>query len=173
MTTMPGIVGQAAITVACWMRRGGSGVQFHAGTGSSGSTFAGLLLNSDNRVYFMITPDFPSIANSSTEWQHVAMTLRASTITGFINGMPVLSAAGPAVFPSLGTVWQLGKYQFGNAFNNGFADDFRAYSRALTSNEIKLLAMRRGIAYELAPRRRSSSAVLFNRRRRLLVGAHS
>lgn len=35
----------------------------------------------------------------------------------------------------------------------------------------KLLASRAGVAYELAPRRRASSGVVFNRRRRLLVGA--
>jgi hypothetical protein len=55
----------------------------------------------------------------------------------------------------------------------GLADDFAVYNRPLSSGEIKLRASRRGIAYELAPRRRSSSAVQFNRRRRLLIGAGS
>ena len=50
-------------------------------------------------------------------------------------------------------------------------DDVRIYTRALAPREMRLLATRRGIAYELAPRRRSSSAVQFNRRRRLLLGS--
>jgi hypothetical protein len=56
---------------------------------------------------------------------------------------------------------------------NGDIDDVRVFNRALSVSEIRLLATRRGIAYEMAPRRRSSSAVQFNRRRRLLIGASS
>ena len=55
----------------------------------------------------------------------------------------------------------------------GQIDDCRYYSRVLAEAEVKPLASRRGIAYEMAPRRRSSSAVQFNRRRRLLLGASS
>jgi len=51
--------------------------------------------------------------------------------------------------------------------------DLQVYNRALSPSEIRLLASRRGIAYEMAPRRRASSAVQFNRRRRLLIGASS
>ena len=58
-------------------------------------------------------------------------------------------------------------------FNGSCIDDVRVYNRALTPSEISLLASRRGIAYELALRRRASVAVQFNRRRRLLVGAGS
>lgn len=58
---------------------------------------------------------------------------------------------------------------------DGTLDDVRLYNRALSANEVLILASRRGIAYELAPRRRASAAVAasFNRRRRLLVGAGS
>jgi hypothetical protein len=45
------------------------------------------------------------------------------------------------------------------------------YNRVLSPAEAALCALRPGIAYELAPRRRSSSAVQFNRRRRLLLGS--
>jgi hypothetical protein len=55
---------------------------------------------------------------------------------------------------------------------NGQIDDVRVYNRVLSSSEIRLLSSRRGIAYELAPRRRASLvAAGFNRRRRLLIGA--
>ena len=50
-------------------------------------------------------------------------------------------------------------------------DGFRVYNRSISDSENILLARRRGIAYELAPRRRSSVLVAaFNRRRRLLLG---
>jgi len=49
-----------------------------------------------------------------------------------------------------------------NANNNrwlGFIDDVRIYNRALSPDEIRTLATRRGIAYEMAPRRRSQAQV--------------
>ena len=58
-------------------------------------------------------------------------------------------------------------------FENCKIQEASVWARTLSPNEIRILASRRGIAYELAPRRRSSSAVQFNRRRRLLVGAGS
>lgn len=55
----------------------------------------------------------------------------------------------------------------------GDFDDIRIYRRMLSMRDNKMLGSRRGISYELAPRRRSSVPVAsFNRRRRLLVGAH-
>lgn len=48
----------------------------------------------------------------------------------------------------------------------------RLYQRALSDNEIQLLATRRGIAYEMAPRRRSQEQVTTNRRRRIIIGAN-
>lgn len=53
-------------------------------------------------------------------------------------------------------------------------DDIRIYDRVLSDNAIRLLATRRGIAYELAPRRRHSASALFNpawaMRRSTLIG---
>ena len=155
-TTLPSLAGQPAVTLVSWMRRSASGDQFHAGTGSAGSLFSGMLLNSDNNVYFMVQPNFPSFPNSSVDWQCVALTLASSTIDGYINGVRVVSSAGPAVFPTLGTLWQIGKYQFGNQFNNGSCAEFRAYSRPLQAKEHRLLAIRPGIAYEVVRRRKTA-----------------
>ena len=55
----------------------------------------------------------------------------------------------------------------------GVLNDIAIYTRSLSPQEIRLRGSRPGIAYELAPRRISSSAVQFNRRRRLLLGASS
>ena len=45
-------------------------------------------------------------------------------------------------------------------YNNGTITDVMAYNRCLSAQEIRLLAARPGIAYELAPRRRSRVAVI-------------
>ena len=47
----------------------------------------------------------------------------------------------------------------------------KVWTYAMTDSMIRAFSLRPGIAYELAPRRRSSSAVQFNRRRRLLLGS--
>jgi hypothetical protein len=59
-------------------------------------------------------------------------------------------------------------YSGANHFN-GLIDDFRIHD---APNPGRSSLNRRGIAYEMAPRRGSSSAVQFNRRRRFLIGAH-
>ncbi len=45
-------------------------------------------------------------------------------------------------------------------FHNGGIDDVRLYSRLLSQKEKQALSSRRGIAYELAPRRRSRAVVI-------------
>lgn len=107
-----------------------------------------------------------------SRWTHVAATLSGTTGTLFIDGSQVASGSIAAVGASP-TGTDIGAYSdFGSGyFATGNLDDARIYTRTLNANEIRLLSSRRGIAYELAPRRRSSSAVQFNRRRRLLLGS--
>jgi hypothetical protein len=69
---------------------------------------------------------------------------------------------------------QFGRYN--NATTQRFAgslSDMRIYNRQLSPQEIALLAMRPGIAYEMAPRRRSGLSAGFRAhwvRRSLIVG---
>lgn len=109
-------------------------------------------------------------------WLHVALVVAATNlkllyINGDLAGTSTVNIArGTTTSPI-----HLGRS--GDGFANlglvGLQDDVLFYERVLPHKEIKLLAIRRGIASELAPRRRASTAVAFNRRRRLLVGAHS
>lgn len=107
---------------------------------------------------------------SSGVWYHAVLTATATTMQHWLNGVAAAPAtqaysatAGPVVIGS-----RSGTFSFG-----GSVDDVLIYNRILSASEIALLSRRRGIAYELVPRRRASSAVSFNRRRRLLVGASS
>jgi hypothetical protein len=52
-----------------------------------------------------------------------------------------------------------------DAFTDGQIDDVRLYGRALHSSEIRLLASRRGIAYEMAPRSWSAQQIAAYRAR--------
>ena len=115
-------------------------------------------------------------------WHHLAITFNPGVSSGsefFIDGQKVGSsftyssqAGSNDMDMSIGTALTTAPLnQPAAEYVNAAVDDPRLYYGLLSSNTIRLLASRRGIAYEMAPRRRSSSAVQFNRRRRLLLGA--
>jgi hypothetical protein len=109
-----------------------------------------------------------------SRWHMIAANYsRVTGITTYVDGIEVGNAsnAGYGDLSSTQTL-QLGRYPAASSFA-GNLDDVRVYNRLLSGWEIKLLATRRGIAYEMASRRRSSVQVVTgNRRRRLLIGAH-
>lgn len=107
-----------------------------------------------------------------TGWHHVLMTSTgggSQTFTIWVDGKLMIS--GTETITLVSTHLRIGANP-SDAFVNGKIDDCRLYNRVLSDGEIKRLASRRGVAYDLAPRRRASVAVQFNRRRRLLIGAH-
>ena len=107
------------------------------------------------------------------KWRHVTLNWNknANSVAGYLDGVQKFSEAQ--------TNWPttLPKFRIGAGFNtsrfwNGLMDDVRLYNRALSPNEIRTLATRPGIAYEMAPRRRSSAQVTTNRRRRIIIGGN-
>lgn len=58
-----------------------------------------------------------------------------------------------------------------NGFSNGIFGGLSIWSQPM-HNQVSLLCSRRGIAYEMAPRRRSSAQVTTNRRRRIIIGGN-
>ena len=116
------------------------------------------------------------------QWHHVSISvnLTTQTATATLNGAavtmtPTVVGTPPAVFKAkTSTTWTSSRIigsGGGSIYSLFQADDIALYNRALTLQESKTLATRRGIAYELAPRRRSSTAS-GNRRRRMLIGAN-
>ena len=107
-------------------------------------------------------------------WHLVAANYsRVTGITTYLDGVNIGNASTLTGDLSSSQTLQLGRYPISPTFT-GQLDDVRIYNRSLSDQEHRLLASRRGIAYEMAPRRRSSAAVAsFNRRRRLLVGVSS
>ena len=110
---------------------------------------------------------------SPLKWNHIAATVRGTQQTLYLNGTQVSQNSSGSASPNDGHGLVFGE---GNSSTYNYAcqlDAIAYHNRALQSQEVQLLSCRRGIAYELAPRRRASVAVQFNRRRRLLVGAGS
>ena len=100
------------------------------------------------------------------EWHHFGMTWDNTTARLFIDGVQKASTALNPLFTVANFCSEA------NEAGNGNLDDVRIYNRALSAQEIRTLATRRGIAYEMAPRRRSSVQVTTNRRRRIIIGGN-
>ena len=110
-------------------------------------------------------------------WQHIAITCNGSNaetqfhIDGKLTAKTTVGGTGVLATGNSNRNLNIGRVNHSASFlpYAGFLDDVRIYDYAMA--DPRALSLRRGIAYEMAPRRRSSSAVQFNRRRRLLVGA--
>lgn len=100
-------------------------------------------------------------------WIHLAMvydgtlSFAPSRIAAFLNGtQQVLNGGGAPIPSSLGT--SLGNFLIGksatDAFSGGRYDDVRIWNRRLTSQEIKILASRRGIGLTPYRQRRTSAS---------------
>jgi hypothetical protein len=122
-----------------------------------------------------------TIANSIGIWKHFAIVAKAGPTSETVSdfecyedgiSVTVSNSGSYGIFVETPSV--IGFHSALNAANCKL-DGMMLHSRQLSPQEIRLLASRRGIAYELAPRRRSSAQVVasFNRRRRLLIGAGS
>jgi hypothetical protein len=135
-------------------------------------------LNYGWRVAYGVSP-FDDIRVNSlavlNQWYSLAFTFSAGVGSFYVDGRLIGTDAAVTGSFSDTTPLNIGRRSGDNAVPfNGWIDDVRVYNRALTAHEVRTLASRRGIAYEIAPRRRSSVQVAaFNRRRRLLVGAGS
>jgi hypothetical protein len=110
-----------------------------------------------------------SSALVANTWNHFFFAKTGSGNNGFlyVNGVLQTSFTGalqdlPATMPSQ---LRIGCYAQTGAPLDGLATDYQLYNRALSPAEIRLLATRRGIAYELAPRRWSAAMIEAYRRR--------
>lgn len=110
---------------------------------------------------------------------HVAYTKQGTTVTGYLNGVPTWTPTPAGTSTIVKTATK--EFRIGDVVNTSFGSracncqilHLGVYQRALSQNEIKISALRPGVMLELALRRRASSGIAFNRRRRLLVGAGS
>jgi hypothetical protein len=73
------------------------------------------------------------------EWYHVAATVSPTLITLYVNATSVGTPLAPGSANSLTQPFTLCATNSGISNGNGMIDDFRAYSRALTSGEVSQL----------------------------------
>jgi len=169
------ISGLPQLGLAFWARRSTTGSAITVSV-ISGVNYMAIAPWTDGNVYFQVSPSTPTFADVTLGWNHWAMTLTNSTLRGYKNGVQVVSVSGPATVPVLNSTLFAGFYSSTVTYSNGFIDDILLSTRAWSASEVALLASRRGIAYELAPRRRSSVAVAggfraaWIPRQRLIVG---
>lgn len=168
-------------TVCAWVKTSTPGTGYRTVI-SKDKTFAITIKDS-----VFITYDWAAASDRSSGvnvadgvWHHLSVNVKAGVTNGstlFVDGK---AAATITYLTQVGNAtndvsMMTGLDSTNNAaaeYPNGMIDDVRLYNRCLTDKETRLLAARRGIAYELAPRRRyAEQAAAFNRRRRLLVGS--
>jgi hypothetical protein len=115
--------------------------------------------------------DAPSVASSVGIWRHFALvglagpqSVTSSQYLVFCDGIQATVTQSLAFSSFSGTNNQIG-WDSLNFGANCQMSDIGIYNRALHPNEIRLLATRPGIAYELAPRRWSAAMIEAYRRR--------
>ncbi len=102
-------------------------------------------------------------------WQHIAFNRAISGMQFYINGIASGSAGAHsgslAQFSQSTMIGSRNMAGVSSQWFSGEIDDVRIYDRSLQPQEIKLLASRRGIAYELAPVRYAGETAASYRRR--------
>jgi hypothetical protein len=170
------------MTLSLWLKMNATPSAFDSvcGNASSGGWNGGwgLYFSTTTTLVFWLTSytvNFStSVAFTPANLNHVCCWYNGATLQIYINGQPGTSDSFAGT-PNSSAQLSIGR-NFRNTENiNGRIMDFRLNQAAFSPAEISLLALRPGIAYEMAPGRRSSVqvAAAFNRRRRLLIGAGS
>lgn len=156
-------------TLSCWIFRRSGSQQVFIGKDISGSrnftvwvNFAEAGTTTTGTVTF-----FNNVTGSNADafgaesnvtplntWTHIAITRQGTTGSTFANGLLIRSKSAITASGFTGSsVINFGRRAFVGFENpfDGQLDDVLFYNRALSPNEIALLASRRGIAYDLAP----------------------
>lgn len=144
------------ITVSAWIyRRTGNGYRVIVAKriGSAAPTAVNYQLNLHTTAgaleWYNLTEYISTYIVPTDVWTHVAGTVTAGGVLNlWANGVSVYSATGVARVANTATL-RIGTRPDGGEAFNGQMDDVAIYNRAITAGEMRLLAMRRGIAYEM------------------------
>jgi hypothetical protein len=177
----PCTISSGQVSACAWVNRrtgapsNNNGNLIKMGTldGDANSTFALYWNSIQGWTWFVVNAANSIAIIRSTQafpentWMHFAGVATAAGIQIFINGLSVASGSGLAVKTSSHSINLGGGILSGilNAVFNGLQSDYAVFNRALNANEIRLLATRRGIAYEMAPRSWTASQIAAYRAR--------
>ena len=147
------------ITISCWVSPvilpygDGSGNKVIVSLGGASQSMA-IYTSHTTPFYngsFTTGPNFEVVTMLTKpqigSWYHLCMMAGAGTIFGYVDGVLQGTAFTATNTLANGTLW-IGKGLTSSQYSTSLVDDIRIYHRHLTPNEIKLLATRRGIAFE-------------------------
>ena len=102
-----------------------------------------------------------SASGLTSRWVHLAATISATNGTIFLNGVQVASGSVTAIGANA-TGLEIGAYvETGPGYYlDGQLSDLAIHNRRLSTNEIRILASRPGIAYEMIPSQLTGSEAL-------------
>ena len=139
--TTQGTLYTNVVTRDNWPANGGYGLKF-ANSNTKISAFSGLFTGGTKREVQYAT------AVNDGKWRHVALVHTPGALALFVDGIQIGSdTAVESEFNHAATLKLGSRIGTDNHFT-GQLDDIAIYNRALPHAEIKLLALRRGIAYE-------------------------
>jgi len=173
------VLSASQLAMSIWFRRSDANSFVSVGAYDSNDSRFGFDAFSDGNVYFEIANGgltFGSIATNDANWHHFEAiydgngATNADRLKVYLDGVGKSVSFTGTIPASIAIASAFNLCSFSMRTTTGDIDDVRLY-RSLSANQVTMLASRRGIAYEFAPRRRASVQVAaFNRRRRLLVG---
>jgi hypothetical protein len=146
------------VSVAAWVYPKSTSQLAIAAHTSGATAYWGFSFGTNRKLSFWNSAAGPTVTSpaalSLNQWYHFAGIRSAAGVEIFINGVSVATAAGTTGNGTTGTELVIGRFgSYSGYYSSSSIAETRIYNRALSANEIRLLAQRPGIAYELAPRK--------------------
>lgn len=145
-------------TMSAWIKTSNAGTAWRA-IAAKANAYGLFLLDNVLVIYDWGTSSIRSTGQQMADnnWHHVAVAFVSGSTNGtFIYSDGVLKLTTTMTISEQSYAVQLSGNNapaLSTQYFNGSITDARIYNRALSPNEIRLLAKRPGIAYELAPRK--------------------
>jgi len=160
-----GLAGATSAALCFWASRATTSDNVIVGSGLDQNRYNVYWANNGN-VYFQTENaanySYPNCPLAGTGLYHFVWQLSKGVSTAWINGnQQTLTAGGLSSASQLGVAlgtFRIGQEERTGTFGRGFIDDVRVYNRALTPQEILLLASRRGIGLTPVRQRRTSAS---------------
>ena len=149
-----------AVSVSAWVYPRSLNQLAIAAHATGASAYFNLLFSfgSNQRLSFWNNAGGPAVTAGSisalNQWHHFAAVRSVSGVELFVNGVTAGTGALSAVNGTAADEMAIGRFgSYPGYKSSSRTDDVRIYNRAVTLNEVRTLAQRPGIAYELAPRK--------------------
>jgi len=158
--TKPGdlLQGSSKFTIACWTYSRTTGPGGNGRFWQQEANNIRVIWDTGLKFWFGGV-NSPAASGSTGSWMHVAAVYDQVNILIYTDGTPGTATATTTSITIIPTDFRIGNRSGLDRGHDGLIDDFRVYNRALSPGEVRMLARRRGIAYDRQPvRHRAGSA---------------